>query len=109
MSDKALDMLRNMLSMQAEETMREEVIGGVSIADAIDAVELDIAYSPVCPYCGSDTVANATPTQGGESFIVHTSAPITVSRDMLRVMRCRYLLRSKNAQRESWALEEAAK
>lgn len=79
------------------ERLKSEVIGGTSIADCLDMVELDIAYSPVIPYCCDDPLAvpdayEVRPTQGGNNYIVMADPPISVPASALKVMRCRYLL-----------------
>lgn len=83
---------------QAFATVAMKMLAEEGITQAIlDAVDLDIAYSPVLTRCGESLAhaAEAIPTQGGQRFIVRYpgGGEESVDRDSLKVMRARYLLR----------------
>jgi hypothetical protein len=80
------------LDEMVDKQLREEIIGGVCIADVVDAVMLDVAFTPVIPTRGSVRPVEAIETEGGEMFILRTDPPESVHRESLKIMRARFLL-----------------
>lgn len=103
-ADTAQSGLFAAVTQMLDEEHRSELIGGFSIAQVLDAVDLDVAFSPVIPIRGSTQPVEAIPTMGGESYILdygddffgvrHAEA---VHAESLKVMRARFLL-----QRDSY-------
>ena len=94
------DVLQGLL----DDALRNEVIGGVSIADVLDYVDLDIAYSPVIthPVVGDwprpEQLSLATPVKRDDGrYEIHhqTDAGPTfeiLGPETIRIMRARWLL-----------------
>lgn len=87
-----------------EKSLASEIIGGVSLADTIDCVDLDIAYSPVVPFRVDGDYPFPKPcevrkTMGDRYIVIHPAFTDSVSPDSLKIMRCRYLLWRGYAQK----------
>lgn len=111
---KAVDVIQGIL----DDVLRDEVIGGDSIADVLEFVDLDVAFSPVilCPLADGFGPMHDVEVQrwaDGRYVTVVTGeqADFTVIPEpALRVMRARYLLHSKLRQRRRlpWGAKEQA-
>lgn len=85
------------------------------VADVLDFVDLDIAYSPVIPYPGGGP-CEAQKMAGGCYLVIHDSSRPAQSAEKvfegdLRVMRARYLVyegRRKEAALRSWLKDRGA-
>lgn len=99
--------LIDVLQREIQREHEEEVIGGTSIADALDAVDLSIAHTPVICVRGEpeSQAANVIGrTHGGDYFVDHPLYQSTpVSPDVLRVMRARYLLTMNERRARQYA------
>jgi len=94
----------NVLEGLLDDALRNEVIGGVSIADVLDYVDLDIAYSPVIEHPVVDDWPRperldlATPVKRDDGrYEIHykTGAGPTfeiLGPETIRIMRARWLL-----------------
>lgn len=96
------DQLVATLNRLVDEAHRSEIIGGVSIADALECVDLDVEHTPVLQVRGQ-SLPEAVPVVGrtrrGEYILQGVFGTEIVSADVLKVMRCRYLLTLKAEQR----------
>ena len=94
----------NVLQGMLDDALRREVIGGVCVADVLDFVDLDVAYSPVItrPIDGDwlrpEQLDLATPVKrddGRYEIRYQTDAGPTfeiLAPETLRIMRARWLL-----------------
>jgi len=94
----------NVLQGLLDDALGKEVIGGVSVADVLDCVDLDIAYSPVIEHPVADDwprpeeLSTATPVKredGRYEIRRQTDAGPTfeiLGQETIRIMRARWLL-----------------
>ena len=106
-NDGGLEALRNL----ADSLLREEVIGGTSLLEAIEFVDLDIEFTPVLQHPLADEFQPWRPTEvqkwpdGRYAIVTRGDSPDfeVVPVESLKIMRARYLLHSKARQARQFA------
>lgn len=84
-----LEGLLKILNEELWEKLKEEE--GITKKD-VEMVDLDIAFSPVTPYKGASSCDVITKTIGGDYIIDGPMGKETISPELLRIMRYRYLV-----------------
>lgn len=107
MSDKAIEVIKKHL----DDMLAAEVIDGDSIADVLEFVDLDVAFSPVIEVPLADTFGPMGEVEvrkwpdGLYAMVWPGESPDfkVISEPLLKIMRARYLLHSKARQRRQFA------
>ena len=94
--------LRTLLEEQYPEVFAPEIIDGCDVEKAAEALDLDIACSPVLPHraprdplaCAGDTLipVEATPLGEGMYRVYYHEGPRDVDAESVKIMRARFLL-----------------